>query len=113
MANATNLSAYQIFWIEFRATSGIVTKKDIRVLSKSPISDCKYASGNKNLLQHFATKQAALDYIETVKANQYRLGKKYEVRICSDRQFGLSKKEGNFFVIPFTAKQENEMFTIG
>ena len=55
--------------------------------------------------------------LEFLKGHDFsKLGKQYEVRLCTDKQYGMAKVDykNNFEVeIPFTKKQNDEMFLIG
>lgn len=111
MTNANTFSAYKIWWIEFRAQKGIVTKKDAKILKKYDFG----GRNRRNLLEHFASKDDAEKYLADKAEDFKKLSKKYEVRMCTDKQFGLGRvdMDNNIVVIDFTTKQNNEMFVIG
>ena len=107
-------SPYKIAWIEFRATKGVVTKKDRTILTKFHLS---HLSGTREYM-HFPTKEKAEEYLATIQTN--KLTKSYEVRIFTDKQFGMmkldvdkSRFDDSKYHIPFTEAQEKEMKIIG
>lgn len=109
------ISKYQIVWVEFRATKGIVTKHDETLLIG------REARGNngKSIFKHFKDKNSALECLEFQKNHGWfnKLNKPYEVRICTDAQFGRANivyKTGHSEMhVKYTELQENEMFVIG
>lgn len=108
----TTFSPYKIYWIEFRAVKGIVTLKDEKILNSSRFTNGR---NRRNFPKHFASKADAEKYL-TEKAETFkRLSKPYEVRLCTDKQFGLGNVDftNNIVNIAFTKKQESEMFVIG
>lgn len=111
MKNVETLSPYKIWWIEFRAQKGIVTQKDARILKKYDFG----GRNRRNLLEHFPSKDAAEKYLAEKAEDFKKLSKRYEVRICTDKQFGNGRVDmaNNIVVIDFTTKQNEEMFVIG
>lgn len=96
------LSPYKIFWVEVRANKGIVTKHDKALMGDLMINPNR---ATKYYL-HFPSRDKALAWI---KRDWSKLDKQYECRLCTDKQYGLMV-DG---VIPFTAKQNNEVYYIG
>ena len=96
------LSAYKITWIEIRPTSGIATKADMKKLG------IRVRDVNGCIYNHFATKERAQEWLNNL--NGLTLGKKYECRFFSDKQFGMA---GFNMQVPFTKKQLNEVTIIG
>lgn len=75
----TELSKYQISWVELKATKGIATKHDCEKLHAARMKNgCIYS--------HFANASSAIAYIESLK--DVKLDKIYECRIFTDMQFG-------------------------
>lgn len=106
------LSPYKIFWVEFRAQKGRVTKKDAKILLSNVFA---WDSYGKNALKHFASKESACEYLEKKAESFKKLSKAYEVRLCTDKQYGMAKCDfkNRFVKVPFTQKQESEMYIIG
>lgn len=108
MTQNITISAYKVMWVEFRAVKGIVTKKDAKILCKYP-SEWKWRNGDR-IQEHFGSKEAALEYLRTKDFS--KLGKHYEVRICTDKQFSMGHMENRSNIIKFTTKQNAEMYII-
>lgn len=106
MSNLT-FSPYQITWVEFRATKGIVTLKDKRLFSNGRYIDRTQSTTYK---VWFSCKESAERYVSRIKTN--RLSKAYEVRYFNDKQFALAK-ESEGYAIHFTKRQNEQMFVIG
>lgn len=104
------LSPYRVYWVEFRAIKGIVTKRDEKILRKFAINSLWRSA--KCIYEHFGSKDAALDYLRTKDFS--KLSKNYEVRVFTDKQFSMGKydMDKKRHIIPFTSKQEKEMFVI-
>ena len=105
------LSPYKITWVEFRAVKGIVTKKDTKILRKYTMLGNNFRNGDR-IHEHFASKDMALAYIDCKCEDFKKLSKHYEVRICTYKQFSLGHIENGCNIIPFTTKQNSEMFII-
>lgn len=105
------LSSYKIVWVEFRAQKGNVTKKDSKILMDSAFGD----SYGKNARKHFASEESARKYLKEKAEAFKKLSKMYEVRLFCDKQYSMAQYSDieKGFVIPFTKKQESEMFLIG
>jgi|GEM_PF-3842725 hypothetical protein len=105
--SVNEFSPYQIVWLYMTPVQGtFALKGDIEKING-------YAIGRgyeKYILRHFANKEKAISFI---KSFDKKLGKRYEVRICTDAQFGKSKKNGKDLIIPFTKKQQEEVYHIG
>ena len=93
-------SGYSIYWAEIRADKGVVTMSDQRKINITAHRNC-YA-----LRKHFPSREKALEWIKNFSA---KLDKRYSVRLCTDKQFGLMKDDK----IPFTTKQLSEVYHIG
>ena len=109
----TTLSPYKIYWIEFRALNGIVTKKDEKILSQ--LRYTSFGKNRRNYLKHFPSEAYAKQYLSENAEAFKKLSKSYEVRLCTDKQFSLGSVDydNNIVNIHFTKKQESEMFIIG
>lgn len=105
--SVNEFSPYQIVWLYMTPVQGtFALKSDIEKIAG-------YAIGNgyeKYILRHFANKEKAIEFI---KSFDKKLEKKYKVRICTDAQFGKSQKNGKDLIIPFTKKQQQEVYYIG
>lgn len=109
------ISKYKVAWVEFRAKKGIVTKHDEDILL------CNKARGNNSdrIFKHFPNKEAAMQCLMFQETHGWfkKLNKQYEVRICTDAQFG----KGNVIFlngktrieVKYTKMQEDEMFLVG
>lgn len=98
-------SAYKITWIELRSTDGVASIADKNKLKKL----WSMSNDKTSLLNHFGCKENALAEIERIK--KINLRKHYEVRLCTDKQFGMAKCDDGY-KIPFTKKQNDDMFII-
>lgn len=100
-------SPYQIVWLYMTPVQGtFALKGDIEKING-------YAIGRgyeKHILRHFSNKERAIEFI---KGFDKKLGKRYQVRICTDAQFGKSQKNGKDLIIPFTKQQQEEVYYIG
>lgn len=102
------ISPYKIYWAEFTPVTGnFITKKDIA--SIRGYNDRYIGRYNKYYRQHFASKERALEFINTFNK---KLSKRYIVRLFTDKQFGMAKQE-NGYAIPYTKKQLNEVYYVG
>ena len=102
-------SAYKLCWVEYRAVEGKVKKTDAKILSKSgQLASVSFYTPDR-LYDHFPSREKAEEWVSMI--NKEKLSKKYEVRFFTDKQYSLAKKE-NGYAIPFTSKQEKEMFVI-
>ena len=110
MKNVETLSPYKIWWIEFRAQKGIVTRKDAKIFNKY-----SFGGNLRNLMLHFASRTDAEKYLIEKKDDFKRLSKSYEVRMCTDKQFSMSYVDiqSRILRIKFTSKQNAEMIVIG
>lgn len=108
MTQNITISAYKVMWVEFRAVKGIVTKKDAKILRKYTIGR-QWRNGDR-IQEHFGSKEAALEYLRTKDFS--KLSKHYEVRLCTDKQFGMGHMENGSNIINFTSKQNAEMYII-
>lgn len=108
MTQNITISAYKVMWVEFRAVKGIVTKKDAKILRKNAITR-QWSCGDR-IQEHFGNKEAALEYLRTKDFS--KLSKHYEVRLCTDKQFGMGSMENRSNIINFTDKQNAEMYII-
>lgn len=105
------LSPYRIFWLEFRATSGIVTLKDAITITGNR-HQCPTRSAE--LYLPIGRQERAEEIIQRIKNRG--LTKRYEVRMLNDRQFskGVNTWTGTIrhTQIHFTTKQNNEAITL-
>ena len=105
MKHNFEISAYKITWIELRSTDGVASIAD-----KNKLKNLWSISNDKtSLLKHFGCKENAIAEIERIK--KISLRKQYEVRLFTDKQFGMAKCD-NGYKIPFTKKQNEDMFII-
>lgn len=106
------ISAYKITWIEFRSVNGKeIPKNDLKVIRSGYTQ--RNCIDKSKLFLHFMTSERAIDYVKNIQQNN--LSAAYEVRFFTDEQFELSEVDfkSKTHEIPFTSKQENEMFIIG
>lgn len=102
------LSPYRIYWAEFTPIrGGVVTKHDLRKIGLPFAVD--YNTGQKNYFRHFASKESAVKFVTTFNE---RLDKIYAVRLFTDKQFGMRKREDNY-AVPYTKKQLAEVYYVG
>lgn len=103
-----NISSYKIYWAEFTPVTGkYVTKKDIAAIQG--YSDRYMGRYNKNYRRHFPDKERAIEFINSF---DKKLSKRYMVRLFTDKQFSMAKRE-NDYAIPYTKKQLAEVYYIG
>ena len=95
---ATTFNPYKITWIEFRPLKGIVTKAD-----QKKIDSLYGGTKNKAVFSHFANKDKALQFIESLKS--VKLTKQYICTMFTDRQFGLANTINGDTIVKFTSKQ--------
>lgn len=105
MKHNYEISAYKITWIELRATDGVASIADKNKLKKL----WSISNDKTSLLKHFGCKENAIAEIERIK--KISLRKQYEVRLFTDKQFGMAKCDDGY-KIPFTKKQNDDMFII-
>ena len=98
------ISKYQITWVEIVADNGIVTVKD-----RKKLGDILLLGKKKALYRHFPNKHAALDWLSGLSA---KLSKTYKARLFTDAQFG-QRNAADGYKVHFTAKQYNEVYTLG
>ncbi len=99
-----NLSAYAIYWVEFRPIKGIATIKDMRILGRNRITHRDVTSGN--CYMHFGSIDAAKEHVNNI--DKFKLTKHYEVRFFTDKQYGM-RSEGTGYKVPFTHKQREDI----
>lgn len=99
-----NTSSYNVFWVEFTPSKGIVTKHDQKVLGtvhplgKSP----------KTYRKHVGTKEQGFAFIESVRG---KLDKSYTCRFFTDKQHAMTTAtEG--YAIHYTEKQLAETISL-
>ena len=104
--NAKQQNYFTSVWVEVRATKGIVTTKDEKLISNwyeiNP-------SRKPAIYLNFKDKDTAIKYLENFDKN---LSKRYECRIFTDLQMSKSEVGTNGLVIPFTSKQLKEVYYI-
>ena len=93
-------------WVEVRATKGIVTTKDEKLISNWYVLS---PSRKPAIYLNFKDKDTAIKYLENF---DKKLSKRYECRIFTDLQKSKSKVCTNGLVIPFTSKQLKEVYYI-
>lgn len=102
--NAKQQNYFTSVWVEVRATKGIVTKKDEKLISNwYEINPSKKPA----IYLNFKDKATAIKYIENF---DKKLSKYYECRIFTDLQMSKSEVCTNGLVIPFTGKQLKEVY---
>lgn len=102
-------SPYKVHWAIFvPVKGGCVSKKDEKTLSGH-----SYIAKGKEMpyyAKHFATKQDAVNFLQNFNGG---LEKKYNVRILTDKQFGMTQITiGTLPEFPFTEKQSKEIYYI-
>lgn len=107
--NHSKNSPYKVHWAIFTPTTGkVVTKKDEKTLSG--YSYVTKAKAMKYFAKHFNTKEEALEFIQNFNG---KLENKYQVRLLTDKQFGMTKiTVGELPSFPFTKQQANEIYYI-
>lgn len=104
--NAKQQNYFTSVWVEVRATKGIVTTKDEKLISNwYEINPSKKPA----IYLNFKDKDTAIKYLENFDKN---LSKRYECRIFTDLQMYKSEVGTNGLVIPFTSKQLKEVYYI-
>lgn len=104
--NAKQQNYFTSVWVEVRATKGIVTTKDEKLISNwYEINPSKKPA----IYLNFKDKDTAIKYLENF---DKKLTKRYECRIFTDLQKSKSKVGPNGLVIPFTSKQLKEVYYI-
>ena len=105
----SEFSPYKVYWAIFTPTTGkVVTKKDEKTLSGH--SYVTKAKAMKYYAKHFNTKEDALEFIQNFNG---KLENKYQVRLLTDKQFGMTKiTVGELPEFPFTDKQLKEVYYI-
>ena len=107
--NNSEFSPYKVHWAIFTpATGKVVTKKD-----KKALSGHSYLAKGKDMpyyAKHFNTKDEALEFIQNFNG---RLEQKYQVRLLTDKQFGMTNiTVGELPDFPFTEQQAKEVYYI-
>ena len=104
--NAKQQNYFTSVWVEVRATKGIVTTKDEKLISNwYEINPSKKPA----IYLNFKDKDTAIKYLENF---DKKLSKRYECRIFTDLQMSKSEVGPNGLVIPFTSKQLKEVYYI-
>lgn len=104
--NAKQQNYFTSVWVEVRATKGIVTTKDEKIISNwHEINPSKKPA----IYLNFKDKATAIKYLENF---DKELSKRYECRIFTDMQKSKSEVGTNGLVIPFTSKQLKEVYYI-
>lgn len=104
--NAKQQNYFTSVWVEVRATKGIVTTKDEKLISNwYEINPSKKPA----IYLNFKDKDTAIKYLENFNK---KLTKRYECRIFTDMQKSKSEVGPNGLVIPFTSKQLKEVYYI-
>lgn len=85
-------------------TGRVVTKHDQKL-----IDPCAMGWRKASLRRHFPSKEKAIDFLTTFNK---KLNKRYKVRLFTDRQFGMAK-ESEGYAIPYTKKQQEEVYYVG
>lgn len=104
--NAKRQNYFTSVWVEVRATKGIVTKKDEKLISNWYVLN---PSKKPAIYLNFKDKDTAIKYLENF---DKKLSKRYECRIFTDLQKSKSEVGTNGLVIPFTSKQLKEVYYI-
>lgn len=104
--NAKQQNYFTSVWVEVRATKGIVTKKDEKLISNWYVLN---PSKKPAIYLNFKDKDTAIKYLENF---DKKLSKRYECRIFTDLQKSKSEVSSNGIVIPFTSKQLKEVYYI-
>lgn len=104
--NAKQQNYFTSVWVEVRATKGIVTKKDEKLISNWCVLN---HSKKPAIYLNFKDKSTAIKYIENF---DKKLSKRYECRIFRDMQMSKCEVSEKGLLIPFTKKQMNEVYYI-
>lgn len=104
--NAKQQNYFTSVWVEVRATTGIVTKKDEKKISNRCVIN---HSKKPAIYLNFKDKDTAIKYLENF---DNKLSKRYECRVFTDMQMSKSEVISNGIVIPFTSKQLKEVYYI-
>lgn len=104
--NAKQQNYFTSVWVEVRATKGIVTKKDEKLISNWYVLN---PSKKPAIYLNFKDKDTAIKYLKNF---DKKLSKRYECRIFTDLQKSKSEVCTNGLVIPFTSKQLKEVYYI-
>lgn len=109
LKNKSEFSPYKVHWAIFVPVTGsVVTKKDKKTLSGH--SYVTKAKAMKYYAKHFATKEEALEFIQNFNG---KLENKYQVRLLTDKQFGMTKiTVGELPEFQFTEQQAKEIYYI-
>ena len=99
-------SKYIVTWVEVRATKGIVTVKDQKLIG---IRGFVTKNKRKAIYLFFENKIKAIDFIKEVKGKPC---KRYECRLFSDAQMSKAEVRNKDLKIPFTQKQIEEVYYI-
>lgn len=106
VTNAKQQNYFTSVWVEVRATKGIVTKKDEKLISNWYVLN---PSKKPAIYLNFKDKDTAIKYLENF---DKKLSKRYECRIFTELQMSKSEVCTNGLVIPFTSKQLKEVYYI-
>lgn len=104
--NAKQQNYFTSVWVEVRATKGIVTKKDEKLISNWYVLN---PSKKPAIYLNFKDKDTAIKYLDNF---DKKLSKRYECRIFTDLQKSRSEVGTNGLLIPFTSKQLKEVYYI-
>lgn len=99
----TQISPYNIYWVEFIPTSGVVTAHDKKVFG-----DRLFFRKEATYKKPFVSKDAAIEYLRTFSK---KLDKRYMCLLSTDKQFAMAT-ESNGYSIPYTEKQRQEAYYI-
>jgi len=104
--NAKQQNYFTSVWVEVRATKGLVTTKDEKLISNwYEINPSKKPA----IYLNFKDKDTAIKYLENF---DKKLSKRYECRIFRDMQMSKCEVSEKGLLIPFTKKQMNEVYYI-
>lgn len=97
------LNPYKTIWAIIEPVKGIVTKQDVKKMEASRMGN------NKIAVKFFLTKERMMKWVK-----QQEVSKRYSVKYCYDKQFGIGQfDENGKFCVKFTKKQNEEVNYIG
>lgn len=106
VTNAKQQNYFTSVWVEVRATKGIVTKKDEKLISNWYVLN---PSKKPAIYLNFKDKDTAIKYLENF---DKKLSKRYECRIFTDLQMSKSEVCTNGLVNGITSQQLKEVYYI-
>lgn len=104
--NAKQQNYFTSVWVEIKATKGIVTKRDEKIISNWAVL---HHSKKPSIYLNFKSRDIAISYLKNF---DKKLSKRYECRIFTDMQMSKCEVSEKGLLIPFTKKQMDEVYYI-